>query len=284
MIKAGGTLFQTEATPEEAARFRRLADTVTATVGNMQQIPGKLAKPAIGSGVLARIGGVDFVLTAGHNLEDCRLEEIFVAVPHGQVAFNLHPGTYLKGVVRREAGDPDVAVLELDPEKAALWSKCEPIIVDEFGAHEDVGPVDRILVCGCPYADVSELEPVLSPIVGGEASPAFSVLFVPYTTRIARDFRSEDPTQGRGFCVHYGNSVFESGREDFVHPRGFSGGPVLAVEGGHRTLLGFARSFSAEHFELCCEPSWCALKFLRDCHPNPAVVADAGRGLELLGR
>jgi hypothetical protein len=28
--------------------------------------------------------------------------------------------------------------------------------------------------------------------------------------------------------------------------------------------------------------SWCALAFLRDCHPDPAVVADARRGLRRL--
>jgi hypothetical protein len=286
-----------EMTPEEAKRFTHLAHTVTAMVGNMQPRPApQLAKPAIGSGVLARVGGVDFMITAGHNLENCEEKELFFVTPHGHGLLSLlAPGRLLKSVVRPNAGEADIAVIELDPEQAGLWRNSEPITVDEFGLHEAVQPTDRVIVCGCPYADVKELAPVNSLLVGGEAKPAFSVLAVPYVTRIAHEFHpgsDADWSRGRGFYVYYVESVFEDGQVAFVHPEGISGGAVVAIEGGQRTLLGFARSFlprrAPPHNDLndyeLCEPSWCALEFLRDCHPNLAVKADASRGLKRLGR
>jgi hypothetical protein len=250
----------------------------------MQALPGKLPQPAIGSGVLTRIGGKDFVLTAGHNLEDCNEAELFLQFQYGpDLSVPVLPGAYAKSFVRPDRGEPDVAAIELDPNQSAAWRHARPITVDEFGSHESVPRGGRVLLCGFPYESVTELEPVQSPVIGGDAKPAFRIWAVPYVTAIADFDPSEDYTGGRGFFVYYGESIFEDGTVRYVAPYGISGGPVIRAEGGKCTLLGLARSLCKPHHELC-EPIWCALAFLRDCHPDPAVVADAVRGLHLLGR
>jgi hypothetical protein len=269
--------------PGEETRFQHLARSVTALVGCMHPRPGQLAKPVFWSGVLVSLGGSHFIVTAGHGVKLCdKNEDLIIGFADAPRFVVMKPGEFVAGVIRPDADDPDVAVIELTAAHDDLWRAQEPLTLAEFGDHAGVGVGAPALLLGNPSADMPEPTPAGPPLhLGIGVLPHVTAKVVPYATTLAPPLVERTPRPG--FYVFYEDSVFEDDSAAFVHPNGFSGGPILSVGDGRRTLLGVARAFYKPR-HLHCEPAWHALQFLRDAHPRPAIRAVAARGLSTLGR
>ena len=268
-------------TPIDEARFKHIAHTTTVAVG-YTRVDAQGAYAPFGSGTIVRLADRHFVFTAGHNLEKCRNEEVWLGfMRSARVPVPLYSGNYYgRGYVRPEGDDADVAIIELRPEKTAAWQEAEPFCIEDMGCHESIGLDECVLLCGCPGAESRQH----SVMRDGAPRPELSIDAVAFATAIApgppipmRAF-----LEARQFCVYYGEGVSVSGEEAFIDPAGYSGGPVVLVHNNRRVLAGLAQSFVRPC--LLCEPIWCALQFLDDCHPDADVRAEAQRGLARLGR
>src|SRR5437868_4423072 len=109
----------------EAERIRRLTGPLAQTlvlvsIFGTDAVPpfGARRIPATGTGVLTRIGGRDFVLTAGHNLEDDPAVALHFPREDGLSVISEAN----RAIQRRwwRAESPDAGVLELDPADAVL--------------------------------------------------------------------------------------------------------------------------------------------------------------------
>jgi hypothetical protein len=233
---------------------------------------------SLGSGVLVKLGGVEFVLTAGHipwNKSESRLNEVcatqgmppffFIFKPgDGSVARTIHapvkPGDY---------PDPDVAVFELGPDPKLLPSR-KPFLEAEIGHYDNEAPSRRLLLTGFPFGSVKS-RPDL-PDLGAKTPPLDANVIAFEALTLPGHRAAQEPANGRGAHVYL---EFEG---TFIsHPRGVSGGPLVVPE-GDGVLVGLARSKTDfdKGVDQWCEPVVEAVRLLLD-HPNAEVAAAADR-------
>ncbi|MGH7298258.1 MAG: hypothetical protein ACRELB_25185 [Polyangiaceae bacterium] len=234
---------------------------------------------SIGSGVLVALGGVEFVLTAGHNpwnKGEGRRNKLSVAQAMPPFAFILKPGDGSVADVRMgpigPKGDPepDVAVLELGAD-AKMRPARRPFEEAEIGFFANESPARRLLLAGIPSDEV-----VPQPAAKRRLTklPPFDGKAIVYDVPTNPGYRArEEPLGGRGVHV-----LIEFAGTSVKSPRGLSGGP-LVVPAGDGLLVGLARSkedVDAGVFDEWCEPVVEAVKLLL-YHPNVMVASAAQR-------
>ena len=259
-------------TPEEHARLddfvNRVPVRVTLTHRNVRD---DWDAPSHGTGVLVRLGGRDFVFTVGHLGDSAgkyEPSELTVVFPRDQIIVSRRPGDSIKRVWGSK--HPDVAVIELDPSDASLWTHMRPVTTEAMLDWREVSDDERVFLLGIPFE--------LSSSDGASAGGMIVV------TRIIRDVRSpSEPSEGHGFHLSYeflAGPDFRSPRR--IDPHGMSGGPIFALDRGEPKLLGLQRSTHADKY-LWCEPIGCALELLGE-HDDPAVIRAVREALFVLRR
>lgn len=219
----------------------------------------------IASGVLVRLGGRSFVLTAGHNLEEHAVDRIFLMFP-SRVAV---PGVGGRSILRcRFAKEPDVGVIELDERDRSYWAHMIELGEEAFLPLENVEPSAYLVFSGFP-AQTTHAD-TLKPEEDPAAPRIFRSAPVAIRATIATGVRSSfEPPIGRGIHILYHGDTFfdpETNQEMALpQPHGLSGGPLLSVSPTATVLLGLGRSQhgSPNTYEWC-EPAFEALRLLFD--------------------
>jgi hypothetical protein len=237
----------------------------------------------VGSGTLVRLGGVELVFTAAHNLVDDEAnalypgERVTVHAPPRHLFLPLTVGGGAQSIARihvpgrpDDEGDiwPDVAVLELTRD-AILRSEREPFEEDGLGSFPSTLHSDDAWVAGFPIASVDAKNPQF----------AFTPQLVRVVT-IPGARHSKEPPEGRGVHVLLGGPAFSHSLQQDVevpHPRGMSGGPLaVGVDLASLRLVGLATRYHRSREDEWCEPVVEAVRLLID-HENEAVRHAARR-------
>ncbi|MGH7434832.1 MAG: hypothetical protein ACRENE_04085 [Polyangiaceae bacterium] len=232
----------------------------------------------MGSGVLVKLGGVEFVFTAGHipwNKPEGRLNKVCViqGIPpffllykpgDGSVARTIHAPVKPGGFP-----DPDVAVFELGPDPKLIPSR-RPFLEAEIGRYDNEAPARRLLLTGFPRGSVKARDDLAN--LGTDVPPLDGTVISFEALTLPGHRADEEPKSGRGVHV-----FLEFEGTIISHPKGVSGGPLVVPE-GDGVLVGLARSKTdfANGFDQWCEPVVEAVRLLVD-HPNAQVAAAARR-------
>jgi hypothetical protein len=256
----------------------------------------------LGSGVVVRLGGRDFILTAGHNVWSTGLgrpAKIAVGRPPDGLSTLIHPGDGSAGAVyhptpafAHKDPEPDVAVVE-PTDTTILPRPLEPFGEDEivfFDTNRTV-PVSKteasgrqLVVTGFPVRFAS-FGPGLAidPRVGtrgdiGATLVSMAAFTIPAPARKEHPFPAE-PTAGRGVHVYFSRRMEDQAGNitRLESPAGFSGGPLVFPE-GDGLLVGLARG-AIDHldgWDEWCEPAAEAVRLLVD-HREPEVAVAARR-------
>jgi hypothetical protein len=238
----------------------------------------------VGSGTLVRLGGMELVFTAAHNVVDDQTktlyarEKLTVHAPPRHLLLPIIVGGGTPSVARvyvprlpDNQGDiwPDVAVLELTPE-AVLRSEREPFEEDALGFLAATVASDDAWVAGFPIATVDARNPEY----------AFTPQLVRVVT-IPGARHSKEPVDGRGVHVLLGGPAFShTSRQDVEvpHPRGMSGGPLaVGTDLASLRLVGLATRYRPSREDEWCEPILEAVRLLVD--HDKVSVRDAARRL-----
>ena len=186
VIRGGGkgVAFEVVTTPEEGLRFKHFAQTTTAVVGYTVR-DGDDVYPLPGSGTIVRLANRDFLFTAGHNIEDCKNEDVWIGfMGNGRDAVRLQPASGAgSSFIRPNPDDPDVAVIELPPARRSDWQAVEPFLPEDLALAESVGPSDCVLLCGCPGKASPPPGQVL--LDDGTRVPHLIATAVPFSTAMA---------------------------------------------------------------------------------------------------
>lgn len=226
----------------------------------------------VASGVLVTLGGYPFVLTAGHNLLGYSIPNIFLMFPRFGLVVPWQGGRAIKAL--HCSRDPDVGVIELEPDDRVYWQHMTPLTEPAFATAEEVDAKDVVLLGGYPASATSpsrmdEREDPRRPHM-------FSSAGLTARMRIVEGIRSEyEPSDGRGIHVAFhGDGFFDVDANRYVDlppPEGLSGGPLLAVSETRSKLLGLARSkHGGEALYEWFEPAFEALRLLIG-HSDPRV-------------
>jgi hypothetical protein len=279
-----------EASPEESmdleafdAVCERVRRALVAVL--IEEEPGKLEN---GSGVLVRLAGIEFVLTAGHNVwHRARGAPMTLAVgqlPRHVVVF-IKPGDGSVQRVRVPTGtsgwpEPDVAVIELSP-RALLQTDRKPFEEAEIGFFASDSPPRRLVLGGFPSELVDvDATPLVQGVVRKPKLDLFAVTTVAHSMSGRR--AEHEPPMGRGVHIFLSRSVTsrEGGTAPNHSSEGMSGGPLVAPD-ENGLLVGLARS--RESFEdghdQWCEPVAEAVRILTE-HEHADVAAAARRIVE----
>jgi len=237
----------------------------------------------VGSGTLVRLGGVELVFTAAHNLVDDERKALYprelvtVHAPPRHLFLPLTVGGGAPSIARIHVpgppdneGDiwPDVAVLELTTD-AILRSEREPFEAGSLGSFPSTLHSDDAWVAGFPIASVDAKNPQFA--------------FTPQLVRVvtfpgAR--HSKEPAEGRGVHVLLGGPAFSHSLRqdvDMPHPHGMSGGPLaVGADLASLLLVGLATRYHRSRQDEWCEPTVEAVRLLID-HENEAVRDAAQR-------
>lgn len=261
---------------------RSLAEVHFGTVG-----PSGFERYDAGSGVLIRLAGQEFVLTAAHNVfnKDARAPEsaITVRVPprilgiaarlgDGSVARAWHAPALPNGDV-----EPDVAVLELG--QAVLRSDREPFEEEEIAYLPPDAPSRSVLLAGFPLAlqkkDINRKLEGFGRVLQLDGTPAIIT-----ASTIAGRRGVNEPANGRGVHVLLSIRDANGSPRNVPHPLAMSGGPLVVPE-GRGLLVGLARARDdhEDGHDEWCEPAVEAIRLLVD-HPNDGVAAAARRVLD----
>jgi hypothetical protein len=247
-----------------------------------------------GTGVLVRVGGREFVFTAGHNIWDKDRGALSEKIALGQlprtVSSDIKPGDGSAGRVfvaparPSKYPDPDVAVIETT-EKTTLLSDRAPYAEDELGTTSPLR-VPHLALAGFPTALVDVGEKVDLGRLGRHTPLDFNLLSMVVPVLVDRVAR-EEPPKGRGVHVFVPGRVNDpDGSNERVapHPRGVSGGPLVLPD-SNGTLIGLARSREdypgGDGHDEWCEPVAEAVRLLLE-HDSPDVRAAARRVLDRL--
>jgi hypothetical protein len=254
----------------------------------------------LGSGVLVRLGGREFILTVGHNVwstSNKALATIAVGRPPDGLVTIIRPGDGSAGRVHLPIGtpthenpEPDVAVVELT-EKTLLPHDREPFTENEI-AFFDANRVTRsgdhvygseLVVTGFPTQFV-EVNPglVLGPKTGTRNEIAAGLISMRVST-ISRPMRPDpfkrEPPEGRGLHVHISTRLEDEAGVviRLKHPEGCSGGPVVSPD-GPGVLVGLMRGVIGleDAWDMWCEPAADAVRLLVE-HDDIAVASAARR-------
>lgn len=235
---------------------------------------GKLARYEAATGFLVKLGGRTFVFTAKHNLRsDVTLRDetprtTGVAFPRA-LTIPVHIGEGVRRFVRA-AADVDAAVIELDPNHSVLWQSSEPFERTELGTLAEPRSGDVLCLCGFPTAETQK-----RPGVPGMELQYEHLATMVLVSELPGRRSAHEPSEGRGIHVRYEGRSFDYGLkrwQDIAHPRGMSGGPLVAIGGVAVRVLGIARSI--EDGAEWCEPVVECVRLLVE-HEDPAVAAEA---------
>ena len=234
---------------------------------------GKLVRYDTATGFLVRLGGRAFVFTAKHNLQKNEFEEetvrsTGVAFPR-ELTIPVHIG---EGVRRffRAGSDVDAAVIELDPSQTVLWQSSEPFERRELGTLTEPRSGDVLCLCGFPTAETQE-----RPGVPGMELQYEHLATMVLVSDLPGRRSTYEPSEGRGIHVRYEGRSFDyklKRWQEIAHPRGMSGGPLVAIGGGCVRVLGIARSI--ENGAEWCEPVVECARLLVQ-HEDPAFADEA---------
>ncbi|AUX35488.1 MULTISPECIES: hypothetical protein [Sorangium] len=264
--------------------FAAAADRAHKSVVGMYLKTRSTGRIDIASGALVSLGGLPFIITAGHNLLDYAAADVFLLFP----TLLILPGIGGRSILRLRASEnPDVGVIELDPGDAVYWHHLHPLDERSFIDPEDIGPEDTLVLSGFPAAKTQV--DALSSHEDPATPPLFRSAGIGIRATLAPDVRSpHEPPEGRGVqVVYHGDQFFDVDTKEGVTlppPEGISGGPLLAVSLTTVRLLGLARSVhgSDARYEWC-EPAHEALRLLVD-HPKESVVEAVDRILSARAR
>ena len=250
--------------------------TCRATVGIV--IEGDAESPFyIASGVLIQLAGVEFVLTAAHNVWDSKRgvgrEVVAIAV------MQVPPGLAMQSSLGETAGpirvhphqpnedpDPDVAAVELVATTHLLPER-KPFTEDEirFCPHDQ--PPGAFILCGFPSQRTEQRTDLVIDGVPRKQLDMKRFAFV-VASLPGHRFR-EEPAEGRGLHV-----FLDPG---FPPSPGMSGGPlVIPDRAGMLVGLARARCAHADGHDQWCEPVVEAVRPLA-YHGNADVAAAARR-------
>jgi hypothetical protein len=240
----------------------------------------------VGTGVLVRLGGREFVFTAAHNVWDGQQTvPVAIATPIGNLNRSLTLKPERMRTLLPEGRDwegsvePDVAVIE-PTDSAVLSPRREPFDEETIGFLKTDGPSERLLLSGFPFDRI--IDHGLHYVVG--VGPARPIDPKPYTfdvPSLPRTRASHEPTEGRGLHVFVPKMGKDwLGRVPFPGVSGMSGGPLCRRSGGG-VLVGLARSREdhGEGTSEWCEPVVEAIRLLVR-HDDPAVALAARRILD----
>lgn len=237
----------------------------------------------VGSGVLVRLGGVEFVLTAAHNLwdddADTWVDDIRIssALPGPEVVPQTPARSFSPLPDSRGKLEPDVAVLELrDPSK--LRSDREPFEEEDIGFLPSSAPARALILAGVPAASAKVLDR-LTTEQGDERLKVSLTTLALHVFSIPDRRAAHEPPEGRGVHVFVGR---HSAPDDqgVVHAvpdlKGMSGGPLML---GRGTLVGLARSKSPfeDGDDEWCEPVVEAIRALTNYGQSTDVALAARR-------
>jgi hypothetical protein len=239
----------------------------------------------IGTGVFVRIGGREFILTAGHNVWNHNLRrryDLSVGNPPYDVSIGQKPGD---GSARRayvpkhldEHGhpDPDVAVIE-PSETAILQPDREPFDEDSIGFFGPDEPSEQLILSGFPSDHVVPHERIDLGKLGGRRP--LDLHLATMSVHSMPGIRwAEEPEGGRGVHVFLSPEAtdnLEGGTAVTPEPFGMSGGPLVRQQGGG-VLVGLARSRTdfENGTDEWCEPVVEAIRLLT--HHEALAVAEA---------
>lgn len=253
-----------------------------ATVSILIEVPERKPPVAYGSGALIALGGVEFVLTAGHNLWNEKLgrrEEIAIGqFPRG-VAGHLNPGdgsVHSAWYVQPLPGcvpDPDVAVVEIT-NKTILRSDREPFQESEISLMGPDAPSRQLVLGGFPDDLVDDDQEDLDLGEMGKRTPidfSLSIMLAPSQPEALLPTRHR---KGRGVHVLLSLGDLNTGRT-LPETFGMSGGPLVAPD-QQGILVGLATSrfaLKTGGYDQWCEPALEAIKILTQ--HDSATVAEA---------
>lgn len=256
----------------------------------------------LGSGVVVRLAGRNFILTAAHNVWSKvhgRRAQIAVGRPPDNIITLIRPGDGSAGVIyhpvpgsSHEYPEPDVAVIE-PTERTILPAPLEPFGEEEIvyldpNRTETLSETEvrgcELVATGFPVRFAS-YGPGLA--LGGKAGTrgelganlvSMRAFTIPSFARKEHPFPKEPPA-GRGIHVHLSRKMEDAEGKSvtLASPDGFSGGPLIAPE-SNGLLVGLMRGAidHGESWDEWCEPAAEAVRLLVD-HPDPAVAASARR-------
>ena len=221
--------------------FNRVVVRIDAEYENIR---GDLER-GTGSGVLARIGDVTLVLTAGHLLLERQARELTVAFPRlVSTVSRVRPRIVRLG----RTWEPDVGYIELDELDAALWAHMTPVTAPALGVSApSIG--DDVFVFGAPDALSNQGIGLHTCVVAAPDGAVRRGFHVQYGPRLA---------------LHRGDRAI-----DVPAPPGISGGPVFARNICEPKLLGIASAIFDRLYERCEETA--AMLDLLATHPSEHV-------------
>lgn len=230
---------------------------------------------SVGSGVLARFGGRDVVLTVGHNVREGRSgHAVVIQFPTPAALFRRdQPRDHIETILSSK--EPDVAVIVLRADQAARWAHMAPVLPDELGpAPAELHPAQGLVLLGYP----SELSAHGKVATGGEREANF--IAQPGVSIPCRELIRE----GNALHVDYGKYPYyrDGVPVALPYPGGISGGPLFVLHQRGRTLIGLARSICTTTKMERCEPIAHAVALLAT-HEDPGVRAAADATSERLG-
>jgi len=250
--------------------------TRSATIGIVTE--GDEEQPFyVASGVLVRLGGVEFALTAAHNVWDAKRDPgreviafAMMQVPAGIALLSTLGRTagpvHVHRVEQGEAPEPDVAVVELLDTTYLLPGR-KPFEEHEirFCAHDQ--PPGPFVLCGFPRGRATLLPDL---VIDGVTRRQLDLTRIPLVVRsLPRERFRQEPPSGRGLHV-----FLDPG---FPSSEGMSGGPlVLPDKDGMLVGLARGRAPHGDGYDEWCEPVVEAVRPLTE-HRNPEVAAAARR-------
>jgi len=236
----------------------------------------------MGSGVLVAVGGRDFVLTAGHNLEDCRDKNDIRLFFPGWCISQASCGPSKEILSYDFRSEPDVGYVELDSSHRLLWQRRTPIPTRDLVCKADTTCLDRMVLLGFPSAAAT----VGQNLREGrqDLSVATSGICVAVTLADVRSPHDKGNRPALNVAYH-GEFVDSLTGTPIVlpEPHGISGGPLCAVSETGVRLLGIARSVHGDQRHMWCEPIIEAVRLLCE-HSDACVREEARAAVELLAR
>jgi len=233
---------------------------------------------SVGSGVLVRIAGVDFVWTAEHVVRRAKNELVVVFTSNGRLQIEAVPGRHVRDVFRSPSDD--VAAIELAPDERHHWHRSRPFELPDVGDHLMLDSTARVMVVGAPGEKVDG-PTWLSPRADGRPRFLEEGLAIPVVTRIVTDASAVSEDR---FCILYEAGVLDDGTDEELEPQGYSGGAIIEVQDKRPCLLGLVSGSCKPAPLLDCRSVAPVLRLLLSQHRDVRVAAECEAALGRFSR